>query len=174
MSQQLTIPRIVLYICEGNVLRSPAAELVTNRELERRGLDRLVKAESAGFYDGSAFISSWKSMARQLKALGYDTSRRRLPPREVTQDLLMNAAVILCMAAGQKVRLERFLARHGLPADGKVISTMHGYAGHGDNDIGDPYMRRYLERGAYGKAAEEIQRCVLDFIPKLEELVHNS
>lgn len=165
----MTIHRIILYICEGNVLRSPAAELVTNRELEKRGLDRLVKAESAGFYDGSDFMSSWKSMTRRLRALGYDTSRRRLPPRAITRDLLMDAVVILCMEVDQKARLERSMADYGLPADGKVISTMHGYAGHGDNDIGDPYMRR----GAYGRAAEEIQRCVLDIIPKLEELVHN-
>ena len=172
----------VLYICKGNVLRSPAAELITNQELQRRGLDGLVKAESAGLYSMADHDSGWKreyhplwkSMARNVRALGYDTSMHK-PPRPASLALLESAAVTLCMEAHQVKIVEHSLSKQGLPVDGRVISTIHQFAGHGEKDLVDPYIFsfRFGYRGAYRQAATEIRQCVLDIIPKLEELAHN-
>ena len=38
----------ILFVCLGNICRSPMAEGVFRRELERRGIDHLVEVDSAG------------------------------------------------------------------------------------------------------------------------------
>jgi len=38
----------ILFVCLGNICRSPMAEGLFRRELERRGLDHLVQVDSAG------------------------------------------------------------------------------------------------------------------------------
>src|SRR3546814_2488371 len=42
----------ILFVCTGNICRSPTAEQVTRVLLERRGLAGVVEVDSAGLYDG--------------------------------------------------------------------------------------------------------------------------
>jgi len=57
----------ILFVCLGNICRSPTAEGAFRRAVEKRGLEELVEIDSAGsvdFRDGSITLASggrWRS-----------------------------------------------------------------------------------------------------------------
>ena len=42
----------ILFVCLGNICRSPAAEGILRQMAEKRGLDRFLEIDSAGTYAG--------------------------------------------------------------------------------------------------------------------------
>ncbi|MBT5927158.1 MAG: low molecular weight phosphotyrosine protein phosphatase [Verrucomicrobia bacterium] len=68
----------ILFVCMGNICRSPAAEAVMQAKVESLGLDHLIECDSAGTIDFHTGQPSDKRMRQAASKRGYDmTSRAR-------------------------------------------------------------------------------------------------
>lgn len=67
----------ILFVCTGNICRSPTAEGVTRALLEKRGLGDRVQVDSAGLYDGHAGEAPDLRARMAAKSQGYDLSDLR-------------------------------------------------------------------------------------------------
>lgn len=69
----------VLFVCLGNICRSPAAHGVMQRLLEDEGLESLVEVDSAGTYGGHRGQLPDHRMRRHASRRGYDLTHRSRP-----------------------------------------------------------------------------------------------
>jgi protein-tyrosine phosphatase len=65
-------PTKLLFVCLGNICRSPAAEGVMTRMVEKAGLADRIECDSAGTYGGHAGEKADERMMRAAAARGYD------------------------------------------------------------------------------------------------------
>src|SRR5690349_248214 len=67
----------VLFVCLGNICRSPTAEGVFRRMVEDAGLDHAIESQSAGTHAYHEGEGADLRSARAAKRRGYDLSRHR-------------------------------------------------------------------------------------------------
>ena len=67
----------VLFVCLGNICRSPTAEGVLRHKLQQAGLERQVEVASAGTGGGHAGEPPDKRTQRAAQLRGYDLSQQR-------------------------------------------------------------------------------------------------
>ena len=72
----------VLFVCLGNICRSPAAQGVMQRLLDDQGLDKEVEVDSAGTYGGHEGQLPDYRMRRHAAMRGYDLTHRSRPVRQ--------------------------------------------------------------------------------------------
>lgn len=72
----------VLFVCLGNICRSPAAEAMLRRLVERANLAHRVEIDSAGTYGGHAGERSDVRMRRAAAARGIEMTHRARQVRE--------------------------------------------------------------------------------------------
>lgn len=88
----MTEPRRVLFVCMGNICRSPAAEGVARRLATEQGLDGLVEIESAGTIANHVREPPDPRMQVAASARGYelDGQARQVTPKDFERfDLLI-------------------------------------------------------------------------------------
>lgn len=66
----------ILFVCLGNICRSPAAEAVMQQLIERRGVGDRVEVDSAGTYGGHAGERADQRMRRAAAARGIEITHR--------------------------------------------------------------------------------------------------
>jgi protein-tyrosine phosphatase len=66
----------LLFVCLGNICRSPAAEGVMRRLVAQEGLDERIECDSAGTYGGHVGELPDVRMRRAASARGYDLRHR--------------------------------------------------------------------------------------------------
>jgi protein-tyrosine-phosphatase len=120
----------ILFVCTGNICRSPLAEALLKRALHERGVeDVTVESAGTGAWDGAP-----ASEGAYLVALerGLDLSGHRA--RLLTREMVEEAAMILTMARHHRARV------HELGGEGRV-HVLGEYAGKaGDEaEVGDPF-----------------------------------
>ena len=83
----------ILFVCLGNICRSPMAEGLFRRELERRGIDHLVEVDSAGTGDWHVGEPPDPRARRAIARRGVDISHlrgRQVRPRDLDDfDLIL-------------------------------------------------------------------------------------
>ena len=67
----------ILFVCTGNICRSPTAEGIARAMLARRGLDGAVEVDSAGLYDGHVGEAPDVRARAVASGHGYDLSGLR-------------------------------------------------------------------------------------------------
>lgn len=75
----MNTPLSLLFVCMGNICRSPAAEGIMNRLLEKEGLEDRVHCDSAGTIGFHAGNPADSRMRRTASARGYELLSRSRP-----------------------------------------------------------------------------------------------
>lgn len=71
----------ILFVCLGNICRSPAAEEIARCELKRRSLDDKITLDSAGLYSGHRGELPDHRMRIHARRRGYELTHRSRPVR---------------------------------------------------------------------------------------------
>ena len=129
----------ILFICWGNICRSPMAEYVFNDMAARRGLDALFRAASAGVSDEEEGNGVYPPVKRLLAARGIDCSEKRA--RRLRQSDYAEYDLLVCMDA---LCCERSRAFFGGDSAQKVRNLLD-YAGRVGEEIPDPWYTRDFE-----------------------------
>jgi protein-tyrosine phosphatase len=122
----------VLFVCLGNICRSPLAEAAFRREAERLGLE--VEVDSAGTGDWHIGYPPDPRATAVASRNGIDISR--LKARQVTSDDFRRFDHIVALDVNNLRDLERLR-----PADGKArLSLLLDHVeGRGGQAVTDPY-----------------------------------
>ncbi|MEO1225255.1 MAG: low molecular weight protein-tyrosine-phosphatase [Pseudomonadota bacterium] len=124
----------VLFVCTGNICRSPTAEGVMMAKLEREGLAEEVVCDSAGTHAFHVGDAPDAMAQRHAVDRGYDLSSLRA--RKVEPDDFHRFDLILAMDHGHR----RLLERQAPPGTRAKVVMFLDFARHLDaRDVPDPY-----------------------------------
>src|SRR5205809_6330051 len=119
----------VLFVCTGNICRSPLAAALLQRALKERGLDMNVTSAGTGAWDGAPASEGAYLVGRER---GLDPSGHRA--RLLTREIVEQAGLILTMARHHRARVDE------LGGEGRVF-VLGEYAGREgeDAEVSDPF-----------------------------------
>ena len=120
----------VLFVCTGNICRSPLAEALCRRELEHRGMsDITVSSAGTGAWDGAP-----ASEGAYLVALEHELDLSGHRARLLTRNVVESADLILTMARHHRARVSE------LGGDRRV-SVLGEFAGRDgpEAEVSDPF-----------------------------------
>lgn len=147
MESELTQPRALLFVCTGNLCRSPAAETMFNALTQERGLGW--RAQSAGLSAVEGELVPENARVA-LEEVGFYAGKHRA--RRLQSRMVERADLVLTMTPGHREKVARLC--NGL-TEGKV-HTLLGYLGDEmAGEISDPHgypisMHRASVRQIYG------------------------
>ena len=95
----------VLFVCSGNICRSPTAEGVFRHLVEKEGLSDLIQTDSVGFESYHVGDAPDKRAQRAAAKRGYNLSSLRA--RTITQEDFKKFDLILAMDRGHLALLNR-------------------------------------------------------------------
>ncbi|PTX97189.1 serine hydroxymethyltransferase [Spartobacteria bacterium LR76] len=144
----------VLFVCTGNVCRSPMAEALFRQLVSDRDD---IEVQSAGVSAGRGQPASLDSV-RALKTLGIDLSRFRSQP--VTEKLVEEATHIFVMTRDHRRLLELFFPE----ASGKTYLVRE--FDNGSPDVPDPIG---LGREVYERCRDVIKRSLPDLLNFIDQ-----
>jgi protein-tyrosine phosphatase len=124
----------VLFVCMGNICRSPLASAVMQAEVLRRGLQGAVTVDSAGVYDGHEGERADGRARRLAIARGYETIEAERA-RGVRDHDFERFDLILAMDHSNL----RGLLRRCPEAHQHKLHLYLAYAGLGEREVPDPY-----------------------------------
>ena len=126
----------ILFVCHGNICRSPAAECIFRDMAERAGLSDEYIAESAATSNEEIGNPVYPPMRRVLE--GHGLSCEGIFARRVRRSDYDRFDLIIGMDEENRWDLSRLF--HGDP-NGK-LHNLNEYVGRGDEDIADPWYTR--------------------------------
>jgi protein-tyrosine phosphatase len=124
----------VLFVCTGNICRSPTAEGVFRHLVEEAGLDRAIAADSAGTHNYHEGDPPDVRSRQAAAARGFDLSSLRA--RKVTTRDFRDFDLILAMDQGHFAHLAAMRPRDAR-AELKLYLDFH--PGSRTKDVPDPY-----------------------------------
>lgn len=124
----------VLFVCMGNICRSPTAEAVFRHYVESAGMAEQIMIDSAGTHDYHIGDKPDARAQRAAQQRGYDMSRLR--GRQVRESDFREYDYVLAMDTANLAILERIT-----PPDSPTRAQLFlGYARHhSEREVPDPY-----------------------------------
>ena len=132
----------VLFVCTGNICRSPLAASLLARALKDRGVEVAVSSAGTGAWDGAP-ASEGAYLVGLERGLDLSGHRARL----LTRELVEEADLILTMARHHRARVDE------LGGEGKVY-VLGEYAGQGGDEVSDPFGG---DLAVYRDTAQELE-----------------
>ncbi|MDQ6989717.1 MAG: low molecular weight protein-tyrosine-phosphatase [Mariprofundaceae bacterium] len=127
-----TSPLRVLFVCLGNICRSPLAEVVVKEAAQQRGIAELFHFESAG--TGSWHIGLGADQRSAAKALQHGLNLNQHAAQQITHDNISDWDILVAMDADNRQNL---LA---MGAKDEQILMMRMFEQQGAAaDVPDPY-----------------------------------
>lgn len=145
---------LILFVCTGNVCRSPIAEYLLKKRIEEEGLP--FRTASAGVLQDGMVISA-NSSALLIEA-GINASDHI--SRKLTNDIISDSWLILTMEEKHK----QFFAKN-FPHYGHKVSGLLEFCG-GEGDIEDPYRESIEKYRIAFKIIEKNIDCLIDILKK--------
>ncbi|KAL2899505.1 hypothetical protein RDABS01_024587 [Bienertia sinuspersici] len=135
-------PFSVLFVCLGNICRSPAAEGVFRDLVKKRGLDSKYSIDSAGtidYHEGNPADSRMRSTAKR-RGIEITSISRPIRPSDF-RDFDLILAMDKSNRADILEALDRWKQRDNLPPDAdKKVKLMCSYCKkHDETEVPDPY-----------------------------------
>ncbi len=130
-------PIRVLFVCLGNIYRSPTAEAVFRQQVQQAGWQAMIEADSAGtaaWHEGKAPDARSQQHAR---VRGYDLSALRA--RQVKMADFVNFDHIIAMDAANYAELEHLRLAAGDAAKARLSLLLDHHPELRGGDVPDPY-----------------------------------
>ncbi|GIV96169.1 MAG: acid phosphatase [Herpetosiphonaceae bacterium] len=153
----------VLFVCLGNICRSPMAEAVFQHMVEQEGLSDTIEVDSVGIGAWHVGEPAHRGTRDILRRHGIACTSRA---RQVTSSDLKSADYVVAMDAENVADLRR-LDRQGI-LEGKLYRLLDFAPGSRTRDVPDPYYE-----GNFEEVYELVSagcRGLLDHIRKQHEL----
>ena len=106
----------ILFVCLGNICRSPAAQGVMQRLIEERGLAHRFEIDSAGTYSGHRGQLPDPRMRRHASRRGYNLTHRARP---ITSDDFEHFHIIVAMDESNRRNLKHMAST--IEQESKII-----------------------------------------------------
>jgi protein-tyrosine phosphatase len=124
----------VLFVCMGNICRSPTAEAVFRHYVEQQGLAELIHIDSAGTHDYHIGDAPDARTQRAAKQRGYDMSKLR--GRQVEAGDFKRFDYVLAMDEANLSILQRLRPRD---AESHLGLFLEYAEHHAEREVPDPY-----------------------------------
>ena len=151
--------KIILFVCLGNICRSPMAMGLLREKLHKEGLEGEYRVHSAGVRGLKSQPPSTYSR-EMMEERGIDISDHR--SHDLTSEDVEEADLILTMERGQAEAISLEFPPHAHKVH--LLSEMIGR----HYDIRDPYGSPLYE---YRQCAAEIERLIEEGYPRIMQLV---
>jgi protein-tyrosine phosphatase len=146
----------ILFVCLGNICRSPTAEAVTRRMAAERGVT--VELDSAGTGDWHVGKPPYAPMQAAAKARGYDLSQ--LCARQISSSDFNRFDMIVTMDAQNRADVE---ALRSDPGGARVVAFTDYAPDAGYTEVPDPYFTRDFD-----EALALVETCAAGLLDSLE------
>ncbi len=151
--------KTILFVCTANMCRSPMAEGLMQRKLEREGRAGEICVASAGVRAVDGARATWNAITI-MSERGADIGGHR--SRALTPELVEGAALILTMEQEHADTIKARFPQHAHRV--YLLSEMAGL----DYDIEDPVGGTQED---YSQTAQEIQDLIEWGFPKIMQLI---
>jgi protein-tyrosine phosphatase len=142
----------ILFVCLGNICRSPLAEGIAQRILEKEGLNLIVdSAGTSNWHLGEAPCEYSIKIARQNEV---DISKQSSRP--ITKQDIEIFDYVVAMDAQNKIDLDKFGFAN--------VYKLGDFGGYKGVNVPDPYFFPGFE--GFEKVFEMVDICVQDFLEK--------
>lgn len=153
----------ILFVCTGNICRSPTAEAIFHTIIKDAGLLDKIFCDSAGIYD----YHEGEAPDSRTIATAYNKNidMRSLVARKVTEQDFLDFDLILAMDMGHLLFLER-LQPEGSKAQ---IALYLSYVGiHHPQEVMDPY---YESQEVFEQVFDLCSKASIALLSKLKDMI---
>jgi protein-tyrosine phosphatase len=148
-------PYRIVFVCSGNICRSPMADVITRSLLAKAGLDVDVEVDSAGTGDWHVGDGADRRTVRALAEHGYDGSAHRA--REFDRAWFAERDLVLVADRGHERQLRAWAPDEAARAKIKLLREFDPQAvADGTLELDDPW---YGDRAAFERCLVEVERA---------------
>lgn len=161
-------PTRVLFVCLGNICRSPAAQGVMQRLVNERNLEEFYEIDSAGTYGGHSGQMPDRRMRVHARQRGYELTHRA---RQVTPDDLEHFDVIVGMDAANVDDLQSMAYSTGQMRKVVNMGNYIRFNRHYDH-VPDPYYEGSEGFELVLDLLEDACECLLQELESERMIIH--
>lgn len=165
MTASAAQPFRVVFVCTGNICRSPMAEIVFREIADIAGLGDRVLSRSAGTGDWHVGERADQRTLVALERRGYDGSRHRA--RQFTHEAFVDNDLVVALDRSH-ARILRNWAHSEDDADKIALLLSFDPAAHGVLDVPDPY---YADPGKFDEVLGMIESASRALFRQLEPAI---